>query len=117
MPQESPETRKLSSLTALSLVVGNMVGTGIFVTTGFLARDLGNPWFVLVAWGLGGLLALTGASIYGELGAMLPRAGGEYVYLSRAFHEDVGFLSGWVSIWVGFAAPVAASATAFALYL
>lgn len=101
---------------ATALVVANMVGTGIFVTSGFVARDLGSAWLALSTWIAGGILALCGANAYAELGTMFPRAGGEYVYLSRAFHPAVGFVSGCVSMLVGFAAPIAAAAVACASY-
>src|SRR5882757_2664756 len=91
-----------------------MIGTGVFTTAGF---TLGSPRLVLALWGLTGVLALCGAAVYAELGAMMPRAGGEYVYLSRAFHPAVGFLSGWIGLLVGFAAPAAAGALAFGRYL
>lgn len=113
---QGSDARKIGAATATALVVANMVGTGIFVTSGYLAKTLGDPWLLLSVWLIGGLFALCGATVYAELGAMMPRAGGEYVYLSRAFHPVVGFLSGWVSLWVGFSAPIAAAATACALY-
>jgi APA family basic amino acid/polyamine antiporter len=94
-----------------------MVGTGVFTTSGLMLPELGSPLLVLAVWAAAGLLALGGATVYAELGAMMPRAGGEYVYLSRAFHPAVGFLSGWVALVVGFAAPVAAGALAFAKYV
>jgi APA family basic amino acid/polyamine antiporter len=106
----------LGPFAATSLVVASMVGTGVFVTSGYLAQTLGDPRWALALWLVGGLLALSGATVYAELGAMMPRAGGEYVYLSQAFHPSVGFLSGWVSLWVGFSAPIAAAATACAEY-
>jgi APA family basic amino acid/polyamine antiporter len=110
-------TRKLSTTLATALVVANMIGTGIFTTSGILVAELGQPAYVFLVWAVGGALALCGAFVYGELGAMMPRVGGEYVYLSRAFNQLVGFLSGWVSLVVGFSAPIAASAMAFGAYL
>jgi APA family basic amino acid/polyamine antiporter len=101
---------------ATALVVASMVGTGVFTTTGFMLADLHSPLLALGVWVLAGALALAGAAVYAELGAMMPRAGGEYVYLTRAFHPAVGFLSGWVSLLVGFAAPTAAAALAFGRY-
>src|SRR5690606_29195768 len=98
-------------------VVASMVGTGIFTTTGYVVAELGHPLWVLAIWLAGGVLALCGANVYGELGAMMPRAGGEYIYLTRALHPAVGFLSGWVSLLVGFSAPIAAAAIAFGSYL
>jgi APA family basic amino acid/polyamine antiporter len=92
-----------------------MVGTGVFTTSGFLLQQLGSRWAVLAVWALAGLLALAGAAVYGELGAMMPRVGGEYVYLSR-LHPALGFLGGFVSLVVGFAAPMAGGAMAFSKY-
>jgi APA family basic amino acid/polyamine antiporter len=94
-----------------------MIGTGVFTTTGMLLASLRSPALVLVIWIVAGVLALCGAAVYAELGAMMPRAGGEYVYLSRAFHPAVGFLSGWLGLLVGFAAPAAAGSLAFGRYL
>jgi basic amino acid/polyamine antiporter, APA family len=115
-PPPSPEAR-LSSWHAGAIVVGSMIGTGVFTTSGLLLDTLGSRATVLVVWALGGLCALAGAAVYAELGAMLPRVGGEYVYLSHAFSPAVGFLSGWIALLVGFAAPIAAGAAAFARYL
>lgn len=109
--------RVLGPATAFSVVVANMIGTGIFTTTGFLIEDLQNPLTVLIAWLVGGLVALCGALTYAELGIRMPRSGGEYHYLSRLFHPAVGFLAGWISLVVGFSAPVAAVAVAFSRYL
>jgi APA family basic amino acid/polyamine antiporter len=109
--------RPLTLPHALALVVSSMVGTGVFTTTGLMLAELRSPLLVLAAWAASGLFALAGAAVYAELGAMMPRAGGEYVYLSRAFHPAVGFLSGWIALLVGFAAPMAASALACARYV
>ncbi len=109
--------RPLTLAPALALVVSSMIGTGVFTTAGFMLGQLGSPRLVLALWALTGLLALAGAAVYAELGAMMPRAGGEYVYLTRAFHPAVGFLSGWLALVVGFAAPAAAGALAFGGYL
>lgn len=111
-----PAQRRLGLVAATALVVANMIGTGVFTTTGFLSADLGGAVPVLIGWVVGGVLALCGAAVYAELGAMMPRVGGEYVYLRRAFHPMVGFLSGWISLVVGFSAPIAASAVAFGKY-
>ncbi|HVZ75410.1 MAG TPA: APC family permease [Polyangia bacterium] len=114
---EGAEHRPLTLPHALALVVSSMIGTGVFTTAGFMLRALPSPALVLGAWALSGVLALAGAAVYAELGAMMPRAGGEYVYLRRAFPPVVAFLSGWVALLVGFAAPTAATAMAFARYL
>jgi APA family basic amino acid/polyamine antiporter len=109
--------RQLGLWSATALVVSNMIGTGIFTTTGFLAGDLGQPWLVLGIWVVGALFALAGALCYSELGVNFPTSGGEYVYLRRAYGPVWGFLSGWVSFFAGFSAPIAAAALAFAGYL
>jgi len=111
---DSGQRMGLSGATAL--VVANMIGTGIFTTTGFMAADLA-PSTILFGWLLGGFLALFGATAYAELGAMMPRVGGEYVYLREAFHPALGFVAGWISLFVGFSAPIAAAAVAFGAYL
>src|SRR5437764_8649656 len=112
----APEARPLGTTHGAALVVASMIGTGVFTTTGMLLKSLGSPSLVLAVWVVAGVLALCGAAVYAELGAMMPRAGGEYVYLSRAFHPAVGFLSGWIGLLVGFAAPAAAGALAFGRY-
>ncbi|MFQ5696141.1 MAG: amino acid permease, partial [Terriglobia bacterium] len=109
--------RRLGLGTATSVVVANMVGTGIFTTTGLMLARLESGWLVLACWLFGGLIALCGALAYSELGAMMPRAGGEYVYLRETYGPPVAFLTGWTSFFVGFSAPVAASALACASYL
>src|SRR5215475_6064658 len=109
--------RQLGFSITAAIVIANMIGTGVFTSTGFQARDLHDPPTILLAWIVGGVLALCGAAAYAELGAMMPRAGGEYVYLSEAYHPAVGFLSGWVSLTAGFSAPIAVAALAFATYL
>jgi len=108
--------RELGLFSATVLVVANMIGTGIFTTSGFIMAELGNPRDLLLCWFFGGLFALAGALCYGELGAALPRAGGEYAYLRKSFGRGAGFLSGWISLVVGFSAPIAAGAMAFASY-
>src|SRR5215475_3392444 len=109
--------RQLGFSITAAIVIANMIGTGVFTSTGLQARDLHDPATILVAWIVGGVLALCGAATYAELGAMMPAAGGEYVYLGRAYHPAVGFLCGWVSLTAGFSASIAVSALAFATYL
>jgi len=94
-----------------------MIGTGIFTTTGFLAGDLGRPLLVLGIWVAGGIVALAGCLAYAELGMNIPRAGGEYAYLREAWGPGWAFLSGWISFFAGFSAPIAATALAFSEYL
>jgi APA family basic amino acid/polyamine antiporter len=115
MAEESLQ-RKLGLFPATNIVVANMVGAGIFTTSGLLMAGLNNPLLMLALWIIGGIIALCGALSYGELGAAMPGAGGEYLFLSRLYHPVFGFLSGWVSFIVGFSAPIAASAIGFSEY-
>jgi basic amino acid/polyamine antiporter, APA family len=108
--------RKLGLFPSTSIVVANMIGAGIFTTSGLLMAELNNPLLMLAIWIAGGIIALCGALSYGELGAAMPGAGGEYLFLSKLFHPIFGFLSGWVSFIVGFSAPIAASAMGFSEY-
>ena len=108
--------RKLGLFPLTNIVIANMIGAGIFTTSGLLMSDLGNPVLMIVLWIVGGLIALCGALCYGELGAAIPEAGGEYAFLSRLYHPLAGFLSGWVSFVVGFSAPIAASSIGFSEY-
>ena len=98
------------------VLVSNIIGGGIFTTTGLMARDVGDPMLILLLWFVGALFALGGAMVYGELGAALPHAGGDYVYLREAYGPLVAFLSGWTSFTIGFGAAVAASAISFSSY-
>jgi APA family basic amino acid/polyamine antiporter len=102
--------------TATSLVIANMVGTGVFTSLGFQVLGIHSVFALLLLWIIGGIAAACGALAYGELGAAMPRSGGEYHYLSRIFHPAIGFLSGWVSATVGFAAPTALAAMAMGDY-
>ncbi len=108
--------RKLGLFAVINIVVANMIGAGIFTTTGFLMDMLGNPLLMLALWLLGGITAFCGALAFSELGAAFPEAGGEYTFISRLFHPLPGFLSGWLSLIVGFSAPIAASAIGFSRY-
>src|SRR3954454_7284217 len=109
--------RQIGFFSATALVISNMVGTGIFATTGFMAGDLGSAQLILACWAAGALFALAGALTYSELGINFPRSGGEYVYLTHAFGPEWGFMTGWVSFFAGFSAPIAAAALAFSDYL
>ncbi len=111
------ERRVIGPTAAIAIVISNMIGTGIFTTTGLILQLGLTPGDVLLAWLIGGVLSTIGALIYGELGMAFPYSGGEYIYLSRILHPAIGFLSGWVSLIAGFAAPVAAAAMAMHLYL
>ena len=109
--------RVLGAGDAAWLVAGNMIGAGIFVTPGLVAARLPGAAWVLGAWLLGGLLSLAGAAIYAELGARVPRAGGDYQYLNAAFGPMWGFLTGWAAFTLTFSASTAALAIAAIGYL
>ena len=110
----APDKFRYPTLTAV--VIANMVGTGVFTSLGFQLLDIRSGFVILMLWALGGVTALCGALCYAELGAALPRSGGEYNFLSRIFHPSAGFVSGWISCSVGFAGPVALASMTFAAY-
>jgi APA family basic amino acid/polyamine antiporter len=103
--------------TATFVVVASMVGVGVLTTSGFTVNAVGSNQLMLILWVIGGLAALCGALTLAELAAAMPRAGGEYVILLAAYGPLAGFLSGWVTLLLGFAAPIAASASGTASYL
>jgi basic amino acid/polyamine antiporter, APA family len=108
--------RKISGLTATNIVVANMIGTGVFVSLGFQVVSIHSDFAIMALWVIGGLLSLCGALCYAELAVALPRLGGEYNFLSRIYHPALGFMAGWISVTVGFPAPIALSAMAFGTY-
>ena len=108
--------RKLGLFSVTNIVIANIIGAGIFTTTGYLMEFLNNPVLMLSLWAVGGIVAFCGAMAFGELGAAFPEAGGEYIFISKLFHPLPGFLSGWMSLIVGFSAPIAASAIGFSKY-
>ncbi len=112
----SASEASFSTRTGVSIVVANMIGTGVFTSLGFQLLDIRSAPVILLLWILGGALALCGALCYAELGAKLPRSGGEYNFLSRIYHPGVGFVAGWVSATIGFAAPTALAAMTAATY-
>ena len=108
--------RQLSLRSATFLVVANMVGVGVFTTSGFALQDLGSRWLVLLAWLLGGGLALCGALSYGALALRFPHSGGEYEFLRRTLHPAAGAAAGLVSMLAGFSAPIAMAAQTLEIY-
>jgi APA family basic amino acid/polyamine antiporter len=121
-PAEPPNAdrraaKPIGLTSAAALVVASMVGAGVFTTSGLALQDLGERWAVLLAWGVGGLLAVCGALSYGAFAVRMPISGGEYTFLSRTVHPLAGFLAGWLSLLAGFTAPIAASALGLQAYL
>jgi APA family basic amino acid/polyamine antiporter len=108
--------RTIGFFTASSIVIANIIGTGIFTSLGFQLADIQSGFPLLMLWIIGGIAALCGALCYGELSAALPRSGGEYHFLSQIYHPALGFMAGFVSATVGFAAPIALAAMAFGKY-
>src|SRR5687767_2799239 len=98
------------------IVVANMIGIGVFTSLAYQAADIPSGFAIIILWVIGGIAALTGALCYAEIGALFPRSGGEYHYLSKIYHPSLGFMSGWISATVGFAAPVALAAIALGNY-
>ncbi|MEO0627109.1 MAG: amino acid permease, partial [Bacteroidota bacterium] len=107
---------KIGWKSAAALVIANMIGTGAFTTLGIQLELVSNGWVIIITWLVGGLVALFGAISYAELGVRLPKSGGEAHFLSEIYHPILGFLSGWVSLSVGFAAAVALAAVAVGKY-
>lgn len=108
---------KIDKWAAIAIVIANMVGTGVFTSLGFQLLNIENAWSIALLWITGGFIALSGAFTYAEIGSYLIKNGGEYYYLSRLYHPSVGFVAGFISVIVGFAAPIAAASVAFAKYL
>src|SRR5437762_3996219 len=124
MPTVAPATtldtefrRGLGLFDSTMVVVGSMIGSGIFIVSADMSRTIGSPGWMLMAWVLTGVLTVVGALSYGELAAMMPRAGGQYVYLREAFSPIWGFLYGWTLFMVIQAGTIAAVAVGFARFL
>ena len=107
---------KFRFTTVMAVVIANMVGTGVFTSLGFQLLNIQSGFVILMLWAAGGVAAVCGAMTYAELGAAMPRSGGEYNFLSRIYHPAAGFTSGWVSASIGFTAPTALAAMTFAAY-
>ncbi len=106
----------ITTFTATSIAVADMVGIGVFTSLGFQVADIQSGFSLILLWVAGGIVALCGALCYGELATALPRSGGEYNFLSRIYDPSIGFMAGWLSATVGFAAPIALAAMAFGAY-
>ncbi|MFN3343439.1 MAG: APC family permease [Flavobacteriales bacterium] len=110
------EQQKYSRSVAISMVVANMIGTGVFTALGFQVGALPSPFVLLFLWFIGGIIALAGALSYAEVSTRIPGSGGEYNYLSKLYHPSLGFVSGWMSLIAGFSAPIAVVAIAIGNY-
>ena len=109
--------QRFGTTTAFAIVVGSMVGTGVFTSLGFQLAEFESGFALMFLWVLGGICAFCGAVSYCELAAAIPRSGGEYTFLREAFHPSVGFIAGWISFTIGFSAPAALVAMTFGAYL
>src|ERR1044071_6007149 len=105
-----------TTFAATAIVVADMVGVGVFTSLGFQVQTIDSGFSLILLWVIGGIVAFCGATCYAELAAMFPRSSGEYNFLLRTYHPGFGFLAGWLSATVGFAAPVALAAMAFGEY-
>ena len=117
VPNPLTPRRTVGFFTACGIVVANIIGTGVFTSLGFQVADIHSGFALLMLWIVGGIAALCGALCYGELSAALPRSGGEYHFLSEIYHPAIGFMAGFISATVGFAAPIALAAMAFGKYV
>lgn len=118
-PLESRITliRGLSLLAAASIIIGNVIGTGVFLKARVMTCNVGTPGMVITVWVVAGLLSLAGALTYAELAAMMPRAGGEYVFVREAYGSGTSFLYGWMQIFIAKTGSQASVAVAFAIFL
>lgn len=108
--------KKYGTFVALSLVVSTMIGTGVFTSLGFQVVQIKSAFAIILLWAIGGVVALCGAFTYAEISTLFPKSGGEYNYLSEVYHPALGFVSGIISVVVGFSAPIAAMAMASSKY-
>src|SRR3989440_6237448 len=115
--QEGKLVRGLSLVDATMIVIGSMIGSGIFITSAESAKTIGSPGWLLAAWAIAGVLTITGALCCAELAAMMPRAGGQYVFLREAYGSATGFLFGWTLFFVVQTGTIAAVAGAFSVFM
>src|SRR5918993_2065434 len=115
--QPTQLVRGLTLTDTMALVVGTVIGTGVFIKSAIMAQDAGSPMLVLMAWLAAGLLSLAGALTYAELGAMLPHAGGEYVYIRHSYGRLAAFLFGWMRFVVAGSGSIAILGVGFATFL
>src|ERR671912_1225286 len=109
--------RGLGLVAAVSIIIGNVIGTGVFLKARVMTCNVGTPGMVVTVWVVAGLLSLAGALTYADLAAMMPRAGGEYVFVREAYGSGASFLYGWMQIFIAKTGSQALGARAFALFL
>ena len=117
MNKQGHLVRGLTPVHAGALVVGTVIGTGIFLKAGIMSQTVGAPHWMLLAWVAAGILSFAGALVYAEIGSIFPRAGGEYVYIREAYGDLPGFLYGWMRFWVASPGSIAAYAVGGATFL
>ena len=110
------QTQKYSFSVAVTVVIANMIGTGVFTSLGYQVGPIPSGFAILLLWLVGGVISLCGAFCYAEIATSLKKSGGEYLFLSKLFHPALGFLSGWISLLVGFAGAISAVAIAIGEY-
>jgi len=113
---EGKRIESIGFVSLVCLVVANMIGSGLYTSSGFAIASLGRADLVMAVWGIAGVMAICGAVSYGAIASRIPDSGGEYLYLSRLIHPSMGFLAGWISLVAGFTGPIAAAALVFAIY-
>ena len=116
-PQTSELPRRLSLFDSICIVIGTTIGVGVFIVPGSIARDLPSPWLILATWAITGVISFFGALAYAELGAMMPDAGGQYVYLREAYGPLTAFVAGWVAFLITQSGSIAAVSMGFGIYL
>src|SRR5215208_6335732 len=109
--------RGLGLVAAVSIIIGNVVGTGVFLKARVMTCNVGTPGMVVTVWVVAGLLSLAGALTYAELAAMMPRAGGEYVFVREAYGSAASFLYGWMQVFIAKTGSQASVAVALAIFL
>ena len=108
--------KRVNLFDGISIVAGAMIGSGIFIVSADIARNVGSPGWLLVVWLITGIITVIGAISYGELASMMPHVGGQYVYLKESYHPLIGFLFGWTTFLVIQCGSIAAVAVAFAKF-
>ena len=115
-PENALLKKRVNLFDGISIVAGSMIGSGIFIVSADIARSVGSPGWLMMVWLITGVITVIGALSYGELAAMMPSVGGQYVYLREAYHPLIGFLFGWTTFLVIQCGSIAAVAVGFAKF-